>query len=72
MILEVDDRGRVERFVVIRNNPEKTVDGRRLFGGVRLSPGNLEEIWFDTSLWDVTLVPSNEHFKTYRLTRKVS
>ena len=72
MILEVDDRGRVERFVVIRNNPEKTVDGRRLFGGVRLSPGNLEEIWFDTALWDVTLVPSNEHFKTYRLTRKAS
>lgn len=72
MILEVDDRGRVERFVVIRNNPEKTVDGRRLFGGVRLSPGNLEEIWFDTALWDVTLVPSNEQFKTYRLTRKAS
>lgn len=72
MILEVDDQGRVERFVVIRSNPEKTVDGRQLFGGVRVSPGNLEEIWFDMALWGVTLMPDNEHFKTYRLTRKVS
>lgn len=50
MILEVDDNGRVERFVVIGWNPEKTVDGRRLFGGVRLSPGNIEEVWFDMAL----------------------
>lgn len=72
MILEVDDQGRVERFVVVRGNPEKTVDGRRLFGGVRLSPGNLEEIWFDMALWDVSLVPDGEYFKTYRITRKAS
>lgn len=37
-----------------------------------MAAGFLEEIWFDMELWDVTLVPGNEHFKTYRIARKVS
>lgn len=72
MILEVDDNGRLERIVVIRGNSDKEVDGRKFFGGYRLKTEYLEEVWFDMALWDVTLVPDNDQFKTYRLTRKAS
>ena len=72
MILEVDDNGRLERIAVIRGNSDKEVDGRKFFGGYRLKTEYLEEIWFDMAVWDIAMMDENDHFKTYRLTRKES
>lgn len=44
MILEVDDRGRIERFAVTGSVLEKTVDGRKLIGGTRLVGFGWEEV----------------------------
>lgn len=71
MILEVDDRGRIERIVVIRGNSDKEVDGRTFFGGYRLKSEYMEEVWFDRAVWDVALI-SEEGIPQYRLTRKAS
>lgn len=70
MILEVDDRGRIERLAVIRNVIEKTVAGRELIGGYRVN--SYEEIWFDKAFWNATFVPDEGGNKTCRLTRKAS
>lgn len=72
MILEVDDNGRLERIAVIEDQLGRTGDERQFIGGYRLNTSRLEGVWFDMALWDVTLVPDNEPFKTYRLTRKAS
>lgn len=37
MILEIDDQGRLEKIVVVSGSSEKTVDGRKLIGGYRLT-----------------------------------
>lgn len=47
MILEVDDRGRIERFAVTGSVLEKTVDGRKLIGGTRLVGFGWEEVLFE-------------------------
>lgn len=72
MILEVDDRGRIERFAVVSGNSDRVTDGRRLIGGCRLNTSGYETIWFDKAVWDVTLIAEDAYTKTYRLTRKVS
>lgn len=72
MILEVDDRGRIERFVVTGSVLEKTVDGRKLIGGARLASFGLEEVWFDKAFWNATFVPDEDRSKTCRIVRKAS
>lgn len=72
MILEVDDRGRIERIAIIGGTEEKVVDGRRLIGGYRPANGVYDEIWFDKALWESTLIYEGEYVAGYRLTRKAS
>lgn len=72
MILEVDDRGRIERIAIIGGTEEKVVDGRRLIGGYRPINGVYDEIWFDKALWESTLIYEGEYVTGYRLTRKAS
>lgn len=72
MILEVDDRGRIERIAVVDGTLEKTVDGRKFIGGYRLNTGGFESIWFDRAVWDVSVISDDQYYKTYRLVRKES
>lgn len=72
MILEVDDRGRIERIAVPQGDTDREINGRRFIGGYRLNTQGFESIWFDKAVWDVSLVPDGEHVKVYRLTRKAS
>lgn len=72
MILEVDDQGRLERIAIVAGDSDRVTDERRLIGGYRINTSGYENVWFDKAVWDVALVSGNEHFKTYRLTRKVS
>lgn len=72
MILEVDDRGRIERIAIIGGVEERVVDGRRLIGGYRPANGVYDEIWFDKALWESTLVYGGEYVTGYRLVRKAS
>lgn len=72
MILEVDDRGRIERIAIIGGTEERVVDGRRLIGGYRPANGVYDEIWFDKALWESTLIYEGEYVTGYRLTRKAS
>jgi len=72
MILEVDDRGRIERIAIIGGIEERVVDGRRLIGGYRPANGVYDEIWFDKALWESTLTYEGEYVTGYRLTRKAS
>ena len=72
MILEVDDRGRLERIAVVAGDSDRVTDERRLIGGYRLNASGYENIWFDKAFWDVTLIAEDMHTKIYRLTRKAS
>ena len=72
MILEVDDRGRIERIAIIGGTEERVVDGRRLIGGYRPANGVYDEIWFDKDLWESTLIYEGEYITGYRLVRKAS
>lgn len=72
MILEVDDRGRIERIAIIGGTEERVVDGRRLIGGYRPANGVYDEIWFDKALWESTLIYEGEYVTGYRITRKAS
>lgn len=72
MILEVDDRGRIERIAIIGGTEERVVDGRRLIGGYHAANGVYDEIWFDKALWESTLIYEGEYVTGYRLTRKAS
>ena len=72
MILEVDDRGLIERIAIIGGTEEKVVDGRRLIGGYRPANGVYDEIWFDKALWESTLMYEGEYVTGYRVVRKAS
>ena len=72
MILEVEDRGRIERIAIIGGTQEKVVDGRRLIGGYRPANGVYDEIWFDKALWESTLIYEGEYVTGYRITRRAS
>lgn len=72
MILEVDDRGRIERFAVTGSVLEKAVDGRKLIGGTRLVGFGWEEVWFDKAFWNATFVPDEDGNKTCQIVRKAS
>lgn len=72
MILEVDDRGRIERIAIIGGTEERVVDGRRLIGGYRPANGVYDEIWFDKALWETTLIYEGEYVTGYRVVRKAS
>ena len=72
MILEVSDRGRIERIAIIGGTEERVVDGRRLIGGYRPANGVYDEIWFDKALWESTLIYEGEYVTGYRITRKAS
>nr|FAA03050.1 MAG TPA: hypothetical protein [Siphovirus LN-2020-2] len=72
MILEVDDRGRIERIAIIGGTEERVVDGRRLIGGYRPANGVYDEIWFDKALWESTLIYEGEYVTGYRVVRKAS
>lgn len=72
MILEVDDRGRIERIAIIGGAEERVVDGRRLIGGYRPANGVYDEIWFDKDLWEVDLTREGKYVTGYRVVRKAS
>jgi hypothetical protein len=72
MILEVDDRGRLERIAVIDGDLDRVVDDRRFIGGYRLNTSGFESVWFDKAIWDATLMPDESGIKTYRLIRKTA
>lgn len=72
MILEVEDRGRIERIAIIGGTQEKVVDGRRLIGGYCPANGVYNEIWFDKDLWEITLIHEGKYVAGYRLVRSVS
>ena len=72
MILEVDDRGRIERIAIIGGVKERVVDGRRLIGGYRPANGVYDGIWFDKAFWESTLIYEGKYVAGYRLVRNVS
>lgn len=72
MILEVDDRGRIERIAIIGGTEERVVDGRRLIGGYRPANGVYDEIWFDKALWESTLIYEGEYVTGYRVVRRAA
>ena len=72
MILEVEDQGRLEVIAVTSAEYDREVNGRRFIGGYRLNTSAFESIWFDKTVWDVTLMPKENGISKYRLARRAS
>ena len=70
MILEVMDRGRLEKLAVVNSSMGKDIDGRTYIGGYRLNASGYESVWFDKSVWNVETLPKQDGILAYRLTRK--
>lgn len=70
MILQVVDGGRFEK-IAIRGVSSREIEGREYIGGYRLD-GTFDELWFDKTIWDVTLISETDDIKEYRLVRSAS
>lgn len=70
MILEVIDRGRIERIAVVNGSMGKDIDGRVYIGGYRLNSNGYESVWFDKSVWTIEALPKQDGIIAYCLTRK--
>ena len=70
MILEVIDKGRIERIGVVNGCAGKDIDGRAYIGGYRLNSSGYESVWFDKSVWNIEALPKQDRIIAYRLTRK--